>query len=256
MNMDVGKIILDVDDLKIVGEIYYPPTMHGPRPALCLCHGIPSLIPGPADGGYPALAQRFAREGFVACVFNFRGAGESGGNLDLLGWTRDLGAIVTYLAKVKTIDKSKISLMGFSGGAAASAYVAAHDRRVSALILCACPAEFSTLRLDGLLEQCRIAGTIRDADFPHSPEEWRDHFLEVNPIRWIDRISPRPILILHGDKDELIDVSQARKLYDRAKEPKQLIIIPGGAHRLRTNEAAINAALTWLKAKDATDSTD
>ncbi len=240
---------IEVDNLAIAGEVYFPAQAHDSYPVLCLCHGIPSPNPVASDGGYPELARHFARNGFVTCIFNFRGTGRSGGNLDLMGWTRDLKAVIDRLIQCASIDKSRIYLMGFSGGAAASAYVTAHDNRIAALVLCACPAEFSTSRLDLLLEQCRKLGTIRDNDFPSSVGEWRDHFRQINPIKWIDRISPRPLLILHGDKDELIHVDQARNLYDNAGQPKELAIIPEGMHRLRTNEVAMETALEWLQAR-------
>jgi len=245
------RISLDVDNLKIVGEIYYPPRAQGPQPALCICHGIPAAPPDPADRGYHLLAERFAQEGFITCIFNFRGAGESEGNLDLLGWTRDLDAVVNYLIGLQGVDGSRISLLGFSGGAAASTYVAAHDQRISALVICACPAEFlipaAEQNLKMFLRQCRKVGTIKDDNFPPSLEEWGEHFREVSPIDWIGKISPRPLLIIHGDKDQLIDQTHAQRLYDKAKEPKEYILIPGGVHRLRTNDTAMSTALAWLK---------
>jgi dipeptidyl aminopeptidase/acylaminoacyl peptidase len=241
------KFSLAVDGVTIAGELFYPPDRQILHPALCLCHGIPSSNPSPPDQGYPQLARRFALEGFVACVFNFRGTGQSGGNLDLLGWAHDLEAVVANLVNIQCVDKSMVFLMGFSAGAATSIYVAAHDNRISALVSCASPAEFSSLRLDELLEQCRSLGTIRDEFFSFSPDEWRNHFLEINPIRWIDKVSPRPLLIIHGESDELIDLNHAERLYQKAKDPKQLVAIPGAGHQLRTNDAAMSAALAWLK---------
>ena len=149
--------------------------------------------------------------------------GDSGGNLDMPGWARDVGAAVDYLDSLDDIDKSRISVMGFSGGAAASACHAASDRRISSLVLCACPARFfdnsDIDRYRGLLEQCREVGTIRDKDFPASLEEWVKGFQEVNPIRWIHDIAPRPVFIIHGDNDETVEPGQACELYDKAGEP-------------------------------------
>jgi uncharacterized protein len=242
------QFALAVDGLTIAGEVFYAPDSQILHPALCLCHGIPSPTPGPPNLGYPQLARRFALEGFITCIFNFRGTGQSSGNLDLLGWTHDLDAIVAKMVENPSVDKSRIILMGFSAGAAISIFVAAHDQRISALASCASPAEFSSLRLDELLEQCRSLGTIRDEFFSFSPEEWRNHFLEINPIRWIDKVSPRPLLIIHGESDELIELSHAKRLYEKADDPKQLVVIPGAGHQLRTNDSAINTALAWLKA--------
>ncbi|MDD5093249.1 MAG: alpha/beta fold hydrolase [Dehalococcoidia bacterium] len=245
------KFSLDVDNLKIVGEVYYPTQTKERQPALCICHGIPGSSPVLNDRGYPLLAERFANEGFITCIFNFRGCGESGGNLDLLGWTRDLTAVIDYLAQLKKVDRSRIALMGFSGGAAASVYVTAHDKRVFSLIACACPAEFMLTeeRLEAMLQQCRDLRTIRDVGFPPSLKEWGSHFRAVNPIDWIEEVSPRPLLILHGEKDELINPVHAQMLYDKAKAPKELVMVPDGVHRLRTSEPAITAALGWLKKK-------
>lgn len=240
-----------VDGLMIVGEIYYPLKGQEPFPTLCLCHGIPAVPPDPSDKGYTLLAEQFAEEGFLTCIFNFRGAGESEGNLDLLGWTHDLSAVITYLTHLDAADPSEIALMGFSGGAATAAYVTAYDTRISTLITCACPAEFSKLTtgqgLEAFLDQCRTVGTIKDETFPPSIEEWGAHFQQVSPIEFIDQVSPRPLLIIHGENDELIDPAHAHSLYEKAREPKELVMIPHGEHRLRTNKTAIAAALSWLK---------
>lgn len=240
-----------VDGLKIAGEIYRPQNRQNIHPTLCICHGIPAAPPDPTNRGYPLLAEMFSKEGFLTCIFNFRGAGTSEGNLDLLGWTRDLDAVISYLSRLDDVDDTRISLMGFSGGAAVSTYVAARDKRISSLVINASPAEFSMFTIgkgiESFLDQCRGIGTIRDNDFPPSIEEWEEHFQQVNPINWIDKVSPRPLLIIHGEMDELIDLDDARRLYEKAKEPKELFMIPEGSHRLRTNEMAIGAALTWLK---------
>jgi alpha/beta superfamily hydrolase len=78
-------------------------------------------------GGYPELAARFCEAGFVAMVFNFRGCGPSQGNIDMVGWTHDLAAAVDFLNMLPEVDKSRICLLGSSGGAAISVYVAAND---------------------------------------------------------------------------------------------------------------------------------
>ena len=91
------------------------------------------------------LAERICLQGFAVFIFNFRGTGASGGNLGILGWTRDLKATIDYLCTLPEVDGSHLSLLGFSGGAAVSVYVAAQDKRVSSIVTCACPAEFTFL---------------------------------------------------------------------------------------------------------------
>ena len=57
----------------------------------------------------------------------------------------------------------------------------------------------------------------------------------VSPIRYVAGIAPRPLLV-HGSKDEVVEVSHAYKLYGSAEEPKQLSIVDGAEHRLRQND--------------------
>jgi dipeptidyl aminopeptidase/acylaminoacyl peptidase len=247
----VDRVRLEVEGLKLAAEVHRPGG-EGPHPALCICHGVPAKrVPDSADRGYPLLAEKFCGHGFVVLIFNFRGSGESEGNFDIIGWTRDLKAAIDYLCRLDTVDKSRLSVMGFSGGAATSIYAAAHDERISSVVSCACPSRFFDIaefsKIEEFLEHCRQIGIIRDNDFPPSVDEWARGFQEISPLKWISMISPRPVLIVHGGEDETVPVNHARELYEKAGEPRDIAIIEGGEHKLRLSEAAVNAALTWLK---------
>ena len=251
----LNKIVtLEVDDLTISGQLYLPGRGdRTPYPTVCVCHGIPSNSPDPSDKGYPLLAERICRHGFAIFIFNFRGTGASGGNLDILGWTRDLKAAIDYLCALPEVDRSRLSLLGFSGGAAVSVYVASQDKRVSSIVTCACPAEFSFLlnadEPQSIIDHFRSIGTIRDEGFPPSTEEWLSGFRLVSPIRYVAGIAPRPLLLVHGSKDEMVEVSHAHRLYDSAGEPKQLIIVDGADHKLRQNDKAMAIVIDWLKSR-------
>jgi dipeptidyl aminopeptidase/acylaminoacyl peptidase len=250
--MEVQEVRLKADGLELAGELHIP-SRGKVHPVLCICHGIPAARPDPADKGYALLAQRFCHAGFITLIFNFRGAGKSQGDLDILGWTRDLQAALDFLYGLKEVDQSRIYLLGFSGGAAVSVYVAAHDPRVSLVVACACPTDFRSLPqkeppLD-TIQRFRQIGAIRDRDFPSSVEEWQKGFETVSPINWIGRISPRPLLLVHGDADELIPLEHARRLYQKAGEPKELKVIAGAKHKMRLEKAAMDFVLDWLEAR-------
>lgn len=249
----MGKeVTLKADGLSLPGELHFPEGAEPPYRALVICHGIPSGAPrDPADSGYPGLAGRFAAAGFLVLIFNFRGCGEAEGNIDMLGWTRDLEAALDYLAALNEVDASRLFLLGSSGGAAVSVYVAAADPRVAGVVTFACPAEFGfptdSERAKGLVERFRTIGLIRDADFPPSLQDWLSGFKEVSPIQHIHKISPRPIFLIHGEKDEVVPAEHAHRLYEKANEPRELLLLPGAGHRLRFEERAVAAALDWLK---------
>jgi fermentation-respiration switch protein FrsA (DUF1100 family) len=251
------EITFEVDGLRIVGRLYLP---GGPAlpPTVCICHGIPSDSPAAntkiEDRGYAGLAENICQQGFAVLIFNFRGTGGSGGNFDILGWTYDLGAVIDYLWALPEVGGSRLSLLGFSGGAAVSVCVAAQDKRISSVAACACPAGFDSLIAEGgksssIIGHFRSIGIIRDRDFPSSSKDWLDSFRRVSPVNYVSRISPRPLLLVHGSQDEVVAVSHAHKLYAQAGEPKQLVIIDGAGHRLRQDERAMAVVTRWLKAQ-------
>jgi len=250
--MEVKKVRLKSDGLELAGELYVP-RGDSPHPALCICHGIPATPPDPADKGYVLLAEDFCFAGFTTFIFNFRGTGKSQGNLDLPGWSRDLEVVINFLYNLKEVDSSHFCLMGFSGGAAVCVYNAAHDTRVSSIIACACPADFNALfqreSPSVSIQRFRQIGAIRDRDFPPSLEEWQRGFKTISPINCINMISPRYLLLVHGDADDVVPVKHAHDLYDKAGEPKELRIIPGAKHRLRIEKEAMAVVLDWLKAR-------
>jgi len=148
------------------------------------------------------------------------------------------------------VSRSHLSLLGFSGGAAVSVYVASDDTRVLSIIACACPAEFTFLdNAASLIDRFRSIGAIRDKDFPPSVEEWIGGFRLVSPIERVAGIAPRQLLLVHGSDDETVNVSHACKLYAGAGEPKQIVIIEGAGHRLRQNEKVVTIVTDWLKAQ-------
>jgi fermentation-respiration switch protein FrsA (DUF1100 family) len=55
-------------------------------------------------------------------------------------------------------------------------------------------------------------------------------FGDVRPIDAVAALSPRPLLIIHGEADTVIPVSHARLLYEAAGEPKRLWLFPGAEH--------------------------
>ncbi len=249
----IKKVVaLEVDNINIVGQLYLP-GKKASYPIVCICHGIPAQRPEPnsKDGGYPLLAETICCEGFGVFIFNFRGTGASGGNLDILGWTRDLKAVINYLYTLPETDRDHLSLLGFSGGAVVLMYVAAQDKRISSVATCSCLAEFNFAigndNPQAIINRFRSIGTIRDDDFPHSIKEWANGFKLVSPIKYVAKIAPRPLLLLHGSHDEVVDISHAHRLFEEAGEPKQLIIVEGAGHRLRQNDRAIATILDWLK---------
>ncbi len=243
------KLALKVDGDTISVQ-RFSPSGAGPWPVLCVSHGLPPGPRDPSDAGYQALAERFRSEGFCTLIFNFRGVGESEGDMDIRSWCCDLSAVLDATL-AEGVDAARVSLLGFSAGAAVSVYVAANDQRVTAVAACACPARFTFLptgeRAEEFLAHLRRIGLIRSPGFPSSVEEWRAGFQRVSPLDWVGQISPRPLLLLHGDHDDLVPLRNAQMLFEEAGQPKELVVLPGAGHRIRHDPRAMDIVAAWLR---------
>ena len=248
---------LDAAGVPLSATLFTPPGAE-PRPGLVVCHGMPAgprpepgALPSPDDGlDYPGVAEWYALEGFATLIFNFRGTGESGGNFHPMGWAQDLDAVISWMLARPEVDASRLTLLGSSMGAAVAVYAAARRPEVVGLVSFAGPAETrSRTRPAEDVARMRAMGIIRDPDFPPSLEEWANEGVELSPSRWVSMIAPRPLLILHGDADDVVSPESAHMLYERAGEGRELRMLPGVGHRFRREPTAMSAAIEWLRAR-------
>jgi alpha-beta hydrolase superfamily lysophospholipase len=64
----------------------------------------------------------------------------------------------------------------------------------------------------------------------------------------VGELSPRPVLFVHGEADEILTSRCSHDLYARAREPKQLILYPGCRHGLDQCREALDRDLAaWLR---------
>jgi len=63
------------------------------------------------------------------------------------------------------------------------------------------------------------------------------------------RLAPRPLLVVHGKADTRLPYSCSEQIYQRAGEPKQLVLYEGAEHRLEECRDELKRLLeTWLSA--------
>ncbi len=145
-------------------------------------------------------------------IFDYRGYGQSEGQVSEEGTYRDAEAALAYLRSRADVDPKKIVLFGRSLGAAVAAELAIREGGL-ALIL---ETPFASIR-----EMARQA-------FP---------FLPVGPllrIRYdvvekVKRIR-MPLLVIHGDRDDIVPFEQGKKVFEAAQEPKEFYTIHGASH--------------------------
>jgi fermentation-respiration switch protein FrsA (DUF1100 family) len=64
----------------------------------------------------------------------------------------------------------------------------------------------------------------------------------------VGKLSPKPVIFIHGEKDEILPPACSRDLYARAREPKELILYPGCFHGLDQCQEALDRDLSrWIR---------
>ncbi len=64
------------------------------------------------------------------------------------------------------------------------------------------------------------------------------------------KVAPRPLLLVHGEEDRRLSPACSRYVYDLAREPKDLVILPGARHSLRQRREELRELLRqWLTEK-------
>ncbi len=240
------------------GEIlrghFVAPTGKGPFPGICKFHGFPGS-PDQVHG----IATRLAQAGFAVLTFDFRGFRKSDGIFSLAGEIKDAKAAVTHLLKSDLTD-DWVGIYGASYGGAVAVCSVPNDPRVNAVCLRA--PVYDTLwfaRLPGLLPSVEYIFEIdpfqmHGIEDPESREEIMKRTVtdaEVhNPINEVSKISPKPMLIVHGSDDAIIDLAGVKQLYELAGEPKDLVVVEGADHNLsdpRAYEITVRTVVEWFK---------
>jgi dienelactone hydrolase len=65
--------------------------------------------------------------------------------------------------------------------------------------------------------------------------------------RKADKVSPRPLLLVHGQGDTRLSPQCSEQIYEWAEEPKELVLYPGAEHGLMECKDELRVLLTgWI----------
>jgi pimeloyl-ACP methyl ester carboxylesterase len=166
------------------------------------------------------LATWFARLGYTTVMWDYRGYEFSGGNIDALASRDDA---MRVFDAVRARSNGAPFVYGLSYGTTIAVHVAA-SRSVRALVLHAPPSDAMTEAI-----------AVRDRFFPWPvnrlrPMPTRSLRIALDEAREIARVTA-PLMVLHGDADALIPISQGRAVERAAGSPdKRFFVVRGARH--------------------------
>lgn len=223
------------DGIELKGWLVLSPT--GDSRTIVMCHGW-----GDNKGELLKMTY-FLNEtaGFNLLYFDFRAHGESGGDGTTIGALerRDFDAAVRWLRDNRPDLAERAGVFGLSMGAAVTiASMPEHPWLRCAVV----ESPYSDYR--GVVRRWAW-NNLRVPPFPLvgialRMLRWRvgDPTIDsFNPVESAGRVSPRPLLVIGGDHDDLMPEEDVRRVFAAAREPKQLWIIPGAYHA-RCRDAA------------------
>jgi putative redox protein len=183
------------------------------------------------------ICIQLCEAGFMALRFDFSGNGQSQGQFEQSTWSKQVSEMETAIAWMQKQGADWIGLAGHSLGAAIALLTANRQPAVSAVcrvagrVSATRPMHFLTpSQQKELVEAGRVAFISRGRQLALNQDFFDDagsHDLAA-AIRSLDR----PMLVVHGDRDEIIPVSEAHLAKAANPDRVELEIVSGGDHML------------------------
>lgn len=220
------KIGLQYEDVQLTSEdgvklfAWWLPAQGEARGTVLFLHGNAENISTHIGSVHWLPAQHYN-----VLLLDYRGYGASEGTPTLAGAQLDINAAMAYLLQRNGVDKKRIAILGQSLGGAMGIYYVAHSpyrEHIRALIS---ESAFSDYR--------DIAREKLAAFWLTWPLQWPLSFTidnDYSPLKVVDKISPIPLLIIHGERDVVAPLHHGEILFAAAREPKEMWVVKDGAH--------------------------
>lgn len=248
MNIQTTKFQTTRDGRTIRGIEYRPPGDN--LPIAIVSHGFLANLRTTKH-----YALQLAQWGFCAYCFDFIGGGvfcRSDGkmkDMSVMTEKADLQAVMAYAASRDYTKADGITLMGCSQGGFVSALVAAEEpSRIARLILL-----YPALCIPDDARKGKMMMFEFDPENIPDSLSWGPIKLSGRYVRDVINIDPYqaiapytgPVLILHGEKDAIVDVSYAHRAGECYGSSCTVTILPDAAHGFRKETDA--KAFTYIQ---------
>ena len=230
--------VTDTRNLRTLAAVLHEPEpVVGNEIAAVVCHG---MLSGKDGSKATSICKMFANLGLPALRFDFGNRGESTGSAEavtLLSQVEDLEAATDHLKQ--RLGVRRFVLVGSSmGGGTVLLYGGKHPDEVA--VLCALssvidPNFFQGIFSENVFDFWKRTGKIAlegiDVSYRLVEEAGR-----IDMVAALDAYKGRPLLAIHGEHDDIIAASDARRFFEPYVTEGQLHVLDGADHRFSKDE--------------------
>lgn len=191
------------------------------------CKGTVLFLHGNAENISTHIGSVYwlPRYGYDVLLLDYRGYGGSEGSAFTAGVHRDALAAIDYVLDRENFCGEARILFGQSLGGAIAVTALAESGRSSefdALVVESTFGSYAAVARE-VLGRIPIVGLLRWPLSLFFPERY-------SPELYISELAPLPVLIIHGDTDQIVPIAHGRRLFAAARAPAAFWRLPGGGH--------------------------
>jgi putative redox protein len=181
------------------------------------------------------ICSELTEEGFMALRFDFSGNGQSEGNFAESTYSKQISEMETAAALLAEKGALWIGLAGHSLGAAIALLAAAQEQTVKAV--CTLAGRLSGLNAMHFLSQnqrreLKNTGEVKFSSRGRALQLSNDFFADATKYNLPEVVASLqiPLLIVHGDSDEIVPVKEAYQAKEMNPANTRLAVIPMADH--------------------------
>lgn len=211
------------DGLKLAG--WYVPAAVPTDKGLVIFHGHSSN----KDTMYKKYGH-WLRQKYNLFLYDSRYHGQSEGKYTTLGYYERKDAQIA-IDQLRARGNTSVGLLGESMGGAVAISAGAVDKGVKAVWSdCAFDSLQDAIAPRAAARKYPMAAGVGRAVVATVSVKARARVATADPIRFVEQIAPRPLYLVHGQKDDDTTPMNSEKLFEKAKGPKEIWRTPDADH--------------------------
>ena len=196
---------------------WVPTPARSARAHVLLCHGNAGNV-----GDRAIHVALLCAAGLDVLLFDYRGYGRSSGRPSEPGTYRDAEAARSALLARPEVNADRVIYLGESIGGAVALWLALEHPPAGVVLM----STFTSIRAMARRHYRLVPPAVVPDAYP--------------TLRRVCRLRA-PLLIIHGDRDEIVPLLHAQALFEAAPDPKRLHVIEGVGH----NDLVTAAGEQW-----------